>query len=326
MTTETDTTIAVPANNFGVADFLADAGYRVVIGEPSAPEALAEADVIVASIGAAYGERELTASPKLRMVTSPVIGVDTIDQDAATSAGVLVCNCPAPENVTGMAEATVMLTVASLLNLKQKERSLREGGFRPSHRSNLLAGKSIGFVGYGRIAREVEQRLAGWDVTTCAFDPYVDGTMPLEELLATVDVVSIHVSLTAETRSLIDADRIALMKPTAILVNTSRGGVVDEAALAAAIDEGRIRGAALDVFESEPIEMDNPLLACDPDRVILTPHSIGHNLETAPSGRRMLLENIRRSESGRLPDHVINRAVTSTWEARWGAAAPSTER
>lgn len=145
----------------------------------------------------------------------------------------------------------------------------------------------------------------------------------MEHVLTVSDVVSIHVSLTDETRFLINADRLALMKPTSIVVDTSRGGVVDEAALAHAIDTGIVRGAALDVFESEPIDMGNALLQCDPDKVILTPHSIGHNLETQPSGRRIRVENIRRVERGELPLHVINTAVGDEWKRCWSKDGPS---
>src|SRR5207253_2883789 len=109
------------------------------------------------------------------------------------------------------------------LNLKQKERSLREGRFRPQHESHLLHGRTVGLIGYGRIARNVEQRLQGWGVTVQASDPYVPGTVSLDELLRTSDVVSLHVVLTKHTRNMIGVRELALMKPGSILVNTSRG-------------------------------------------------------------------------------------------------------
>src|SRR6266852_2691493 len=129
-----------------------------------------------------------------------------------------------------------MLIVAVLLNLKQKERSLREGHFRPRHSSHLLHGLTIGLVGYGRIARNVEQRLQGWGVHVQAADPYVPGTIGLDDLLRTSDVVSLHVVLTRETRNMIGARELALMKPSAVLVNTSRGGAIVEDALADALN------------------------------------------------------------------------------------------
>jgi D-3-phosphoglycerate dehydrogenase len=149
-----------------------------------------------------------------------------------------------------------------------------------------------------------------------ASDPYVGGTLNLDELLRTSDVVSIHVVLTAETRNMIGERELGLMKQSAILVNTSRGGVIVEAALAQALDSGRLAGAALDVFQQEPINMDNPLLRCDPDRVILTPHAIGHNLETLPTGVQMAYDNIDRALRGELPQSVINPEVIPAWRRR----------
>jgi len=151
----------------------------------------------------------------------------------------------------------------------------------------------------------VEQRLQGWGVTVQASDPYVPGTLSLDDLLRTSDVVSLHVVLTRETRNMIGPRELALMKPSAILVNTSRGGAVVEEALAEAIDAGRLAGAALDVFQQEPIDMSNPLLHCDPDRVILTPHSIGHNLETGPTGVQMAFDNIDRALRGEPPPIAV---------------------
>jgi len=253
---------------------------------------------------------------KLRLVTSPVIGVDTVDIDAANEFGVLVANCPTQENIVGIAEGTIMLMVALQLNLKQKERSLREGRFRPRHSSHLLRDRTIGLIGYGRIAKAVEQRLQGWGVTIQASDPYVPGTISLDDLLKTSDIVSLHVVLTKEARNMIGARELGLMKPTAVLVNASRGGAVVEVALADAINTGRLRGAALDVFQQEPINMDNPLLQCDPDRVILTPHSLGHNDETAAPGVQMAFDNIDRALRGELPESVINQEIIPAWHRR----------
>jgi D-3-phosphoglycerate dehydrogenase len=275
-----------------------------------------DVDVVVASPARPYPAELFAVAPRLRLITSPVIGVDTIDLDAASEFGVLVANCPTAENIIGIAEATIMLIVASLLKLKQKERSLREGHFRPRHASHLLHGRTVGLVGYGRIAHQVEQRLRGWGVKVQAADPYVPGTLSLDGLLRTSDVVSLHVVLTRATRNMIGARELALMQPSAILVNTSRGGAVVEEALAEAIDAGRLAGAALDVFQMEPIDMGNPLFRCDPDRVILTPHSIGHNLESGPTGVQMAFDNIDRALHGELPESVINPDVIPAWRRR----------
>jgi D-3-phosphoglycerate dehydrogenase / 2-oxoglutarate reductase len=301
-------------------DWLRDAGHEIVVTKRWAGGDLrsifGDVDVVVASPARQYPAELFEAAPRLRLITSPVIGVDTIDVDAASEFGVLVANCPTLENITGVAEATVMLIVALLLNLKQKERSLREGHFRPRHASHILYGRTVGLIGYGRIARAVEQRLQGWGVKVQAADPYVPGTLSLDDVLQTSDVVSIHVVLTKETRDMIGSRELALMKPSAVLVNTSRGGAVVEQALADALDAGRIAGAALDVFQHEPIDVDNPLLRCDPDRVILTPHAIGHNLETGPTGVRMAFDNIDRALRGEPPESVINHEIIPAWRQR----------
>lgn len=303
------------------------AGHEVATSPPGRPwdawepddfqRLFADADVVIGAPGRTYPAEVLAAARRLRLISSPVIGVDHIDVDAASEFGVLVANCPTAENIIGVAEATIMLSAALLLQLKQKERSLREGAWRPAHRSHILHGKTFGLVGYGRIARAVEQRLQGWGVAIQASDPYVEGTLPLEELLRTSDVVSLHVVLTAQTRNMIGARELALLKPSAILVNTSRGGAVVEADLAAAIDAGRLAGAALDVFEREPLDMQTqPLLRCDPDRVILTPHAIGHNLETGPSGVLMALDNVERALRGEPPVSVLNPEAIPAWQRR----------
>jgi D-3-phosphoglycerate dehydrogenase len=307
----------------GLEDRLRAAGHEIVVTSQTdrwTPDDLqrifGDVDVVVASPARPYPPELFAAAPRLRLITSPVIGVDTIDVDAASEFGVLVANCPTAENIIGIAEATVMLMVALLLNLKQKERSLREGHFRPRHASHILHRRTVGLIGYGRIARNVEQRLQGWGVHVQASDPYVPGTLGLDELLHTSDVVSLHVVLTKETRNMIGARELALMMPSAILVNTSRGGAIVEQAVADAIDGGRLAGAALDVFQREPIDMDNPLLRCDPDRVILTPHAIGHNLETIPTGVQMAFDNIDRALHGELPESVINQEIIPAWRRR----------
>ena len=150
-----------------------------------------------------------------------------------------------------------------------------------------------------------------------ASDPYVPGTLSLDDLLRTSDVVSLHVVLTKETRNMIGARELALMKPSAMLVNTSRvAAPSSKRTLAEAIDSGHIAAAALDVFQQEPINMDNPLLRCDPDRVILTPHAIGHNLETGPTGVQMAFDNIDRALRGELPESVINPEIIPAWQRR----------
>ena len=312
----------------GLHEKLTAAGFEVeTAGSMESPwsvdqmiAAVKDADAAIVSPGQPFPAEVLRACPKLRMVSSPVVGVDHIDLDAATELGIVVANCPTDEIIIGMAEATVMFMVALLLQLERKQATMRAGNWRPPTTSTLLRKKTVGLIAYGRIARAVEQRLQGWEVTVQAYDPYVPNTVSLETLLTTSDVISIHTPRTKDTPGMIGKRQLEMMKPTAILINTSRGGVIDEAALAEAIDNGVIAGAALDVFVDEPIKMDNPLFKCDPNRVILTPHNIGHNVESGPAGAELAFENVARVLEGELPRNVENREVIPAWQKRFGSA------
>src|SRR4051794_19456199 len=311
----------------GLHEKLAAAGFRVATaGSMEQPwtteqliEVIADADAAIISPGQPVPAEVLRAAPRLRMVSSPVVGVDHIDVDTATELGIVVANCPTDEIIIGMAEVTVMFMVALLLQLERKQATMRAGNWRPPTTSTLLRRKTVGLIAYGRIARAVEQRLQGWEVTIQAYDPYVTGTVSLDTLLSTSDVISIHTPRTKDTPGMIGRRELGMMKPTAILINTSRGGVIDEAALAEAIDNGTIAGAALDVFDQEPIDMANPLFKCDPNRVILTPHNIGHNVESGPAGAELAFENVARVLEGDLPRNVENREVIPAWQKRFGS-------
>ncbi len=329
-------TVAIPPESPAIpalAERLAAAGYRVIAvpardrdrpwSAAELREWFAPADVVVAMPPLSYPRALLEAAPRLRLIVSGVIGVDNIDVAAATGLGIAVANCPAPENVIGVAEATIMVMVALLHELGPRQGALRAGRWRPGVPGRLLRGRQVGLIGYGRIGRAVAERLRGWEAPVRFHDPYVEGSIPLDELLATSDVVSLHVVLTERTRNLIGARELALMKPSAVLINTARGGVVDEAALADAITSGRLAGAAVDVFETEPPAADSPLLTCDPERVILTPHCIGHNQETGPSGVAMAVEAVGRAMRGEPPANLLNPEVLPRWRARLaGLAGP----
>ena len=168
---------------------LTAAGFEVVragsMDEPwSADElsaAVADADAAIISPGQPVPAEVLRAAPRLRMVSSPVVGVDHIDVDVATELGIVVANCPTDEIIIGMAEASVMFMVALLLQLERKQATMRAGNWRPPTTSTLLRRKTVGLIAYGRIARAVEQRLQGWEVTIQAYDPYVQGTVSLDD-------------------------------------------------------------------------------------------------------------------------------------------------
>jgi len=326
-------TVVIPAPfnaTLGLEERLTAAGYTVVVAPPgprdgwSAEEIaqqFAGANIILAAPNQRFGADVLRAAPNLRLIGSPVIGFDHIDLETATELGILVSNCPTEEIIVGMAEATVMLIAALSLELERKQATLRAGGWRGPSQAGLVRGKTVGLVGYGRIGRAVAARLHGWGVTIRVYDPYLPTSIPLDLLLQTSDVVSIHTPRTPETIGLIGARELALMKPTAILVNTARGSIVDEAALAEAINAERIFAAAVDAWDQEPPAMDNPLFACDPQRVILTPHSVGHSLEIGAAGVEMAIRTVTRVLEGELPESVANPEVIARWQARFGGPA-----
>jgi phosphoglycerate dehydrogenase-like enzyme len=306
---------------------LGDAGFAVrqADGPDALSSAIGDADVLLASTFLAVNREQLTAGSRLRGVVSLVIGVDMIDVRACADLGIMVANGAVPENPVGMAEAAVMLIVALLKGLKLKENALRSGGWRPEGgASNLVWRKTVGIVGVGRIGRGVAERLRGWDVNLLGCGPHLTPqTAPpgmrvvgLEELLRASDVVSIHAPLKAETRGLIGAHELAVMKPTAYLVNTARGGVVDEIALAAALQAEQLAGAAIDVWPQEPPPPDHPLFSLPPDRVILTGHCIGHAAEIVPALANAAVENMTRVFHGQLPLYAVNPEVVPDWRKR----------
>jgi phosphoglycerate dehydrogenase-like enzyme len=273
------------------------------------------------------GAEILDSCPDLQAVVKSSIGIETVDVDAATDLGILCCNSPTPENYLGVAEATVGLMVALFKRLKLNESVMRAGGWKEAqHRGSLMVGRTVGIVGVGRIGRNVAKRLAAWDMKLFGYDPYVSQEtvaplgikmVPLEELLRESDAVTLHVVLTKETRNMISLRELKTMKPTAYIINTSRGPAVNEADLTRALNEGIIAGAALDVFATEPTPLTNPLRQVDPSRLIITPHNIGTNPGSLEAGQRMAAESILSILDGRAPQTVVNPQAIDLWRQRF---------
>jgi phosphoglycerate dehydrogenase-like enzyme len=283
--------------------------------------------------------RIMQASQRLRVVAKYSVGVDDVDTDAATELGIMVCHAPTESNCFGVAETTMAFMLSLLKKVAERDADVRAGKWRTkenfayyvgSRASDGFAGQTIGLVGFGRIATRVAQLLAPWRARIIAYDPYVPPAhflthgvqaVDYETLLRTADVISFHVTLTKETRYMFGAREMALVKPNAIVLNTARGKVLDEKALAAAIAEGRIRGAAIDAFEEEPLPMDSPLRRLG-DRVILSPHSASY---TEGGELRQGVEWATRSVvlalKGGVPDNVYNREVIPRWKERFGGAS-----
>ena len=254
---------------------------------------------------------DLAHASRLRLVHKFGAGVNTIDVDAATKRGVAVANMPGA-NAPSVAEGTVLLMLAALRRLPVLDRATREGRGWPSDPQlgetvRDIGGCTVGLVGYGNIAKQVAGIVAAMGAAvlhTSTGDDGLPGWRPLPELLAASDIVSLHLPLTADTDGLLGQSALARMKPSAVLVNTSRGPIVDESVLADALRNGRLAAAGLDVFGVEPVPPDNPLLALD--NVVLTPHVTWYTVDTM---RRYLVEavaNCRRLRDGQPLAHVVN--------------------
>ena len=228
---------------------------------------------------------------KLRAIARAGVGVDNIDVAAATRKGVVVMNTPGGNTVSA-AEHTVALLLALARRIPAADAVMKAGGWdRNKFVGTEVAGKALGVVGLGRIGREVARRAAGLDMKVIVLDPFVTAAKVaelgygiaanLDELLPKVDFLTIHVPLGADTKSLIGARELSLMKKTARVLNVARGGIVDEKALADALAAGTIAGAGVDVFTAEPIVADNPLLKAP--NVVLTPHLGASTLEAQES-------------------------------------------
>jgi phosphoglycerate dehydrogenase-like enzyme len=260
-------------------------------------------------------------------VVKSSIGIETVDVEAATDLGILCCNSPTAENYLGVAEATIGLIVGLFKRLKLNEAFFRNGGWKELHnRGSLMIGRTVGIVGVGRIGQNVAKRLGGWGMNLLGYDPYVKPEavahlgvtmVSLEQLLKESDVVTLHVVLTRETRAMIGMRELKLMKPTAFIVNTSRGPAIKETDLVQAINDKIIAGAALDVFEEEPMPADNSLRQVDPLRLILTPHNIGANPGSGEAGQKMAAESMLAILDGRIPETVVNPLAIPRWKERF---------
>jgi phosphoglycerate dehydrogenase-like enzyme len=262
-----------------------------------------------------YGEEILDALPNLRVVARCGAGYDNIDLTAAHARGLVVTYCPGLFDAS-VAEHAIAVIFALSRKLLTSDRAIRlgewpsAGELAPIRR---LEGMTLGLVGLGRIARRVLDHATALRMRVLAFDPYLaEADIPagvtraasLDHLLRDADVVSLHVPLTDETRHIVGASELAAMKSTAFLINTGRGGLVDGAALASALTRGEIAGAALDVFDPEPIPADHPIRSAP--NTLLTPHSSAYDVGAIAAVRRQAIEDAIAVIEGRPPRHPID--------------------
>jgi len=293
---------------------------------------VADADVVITG-GMPIGEREVSQLPKTRLLLRPYVGYDDIDVEAVNAQGILMANVPDAFSEE-VANHALCLILAMNQQLLVSDKYVRSGEWErrrgrpnwnpPIHR---LSVQTLGLVGFGTIARMVAQRAAPFGYRILAYDPYLSQDVAdaysvrlvdLDELLQESDVVSVHTFLAASTRHLVNAQRLAQMKKTAYLINTARGPIVDEEALAEALRSGQLAGAGLDVTEVEPLVASSPLIQME--NVILTPHMASASVEGAQALKRRVAEIAAAVAMGRLPErHVtVNKGLYDQLAAALG--------
>lgn len=244
---------------------------------PRLPEILADFDALVVRSSTQATAELLKAGQRLKVVGRAGIGVDNVDVAAATELGILVVNAPTA-NLTSATEHTFALLLSLARRVPEADASMKAGEWNRKLTGVELQGKTLGIIGFGRIGQRVADRARGFEMKILAFDPFLDAAaarrlgvelLPLDELLAQADVVTLHVPFTEQTKNLLDRERLGKMKKGALLVNCARGGVVDEGELLAALESGHLGGAALDVFAEEP---PKDLALVRHRKVVATPH------------------------------------------------------
>jgi len=305
-------------------------GHAVVVYEDpaafqQAAAHLTPADVVLAAPPFPCSRALMAAAPRLRGIVSPITGVDGFDVAAATELGILIANGQTSENTDSMAEATILLVLAVLYDLHGTEAVLRQHLPRPAHmQARMLREKTVGLIGFGHIARAVAVRLAGWHVTIQAYTRRVRDDAPghvhfvaLEDLLRTSDVVCVLATLNSDSRGLLNAERLRLLKRHAVLVNTARGAIIDETALSEIARQRPDLRFALDIFTTEPLPPQSPLR--EMPHAILTPHMLGHTQESYAAQPVTAVENVQRILAGQVPRYVCNPDVIPRWQARWAS-------
>lgn len=283
MTTQFKVLVSDAMSDNGLAALRAASNITVDIRTNLTPqqliEAIADYDALLVRSSTQVTAEVLKAGKKLRVVGRAGVGVDNIDVETATQCGVIVVNAPTG-NTVAAAEHTVALMLSMARQIPQADAHVRAGLWKRNQFMGVeIAGKTLGSVGLGRVAQEVVRRAQGLGMHVIGYDPYVTADYAaqrgvkladLETLFAESDFITVHVPLTAQTRNLIDREQMAKMKKGVRLLNVARGGIINEAALLEAIEAGKVAGAALDVFEPEPLPADSPLRKSD--KIVLTPH------------------------------------------------------
>jgi len=300
---------------------LSDAGLTIRLAPKTGPRSSTEmCDLVGDSVGVIastdpFSAEVLSSCRHLKIIARTGVGIDSIDLPAATAAGILVATTRGANEET-VADHALALMLSLIRGLPRLDRSIREHRWERTgiHTPRDLCGATVGLVGSGRIGLAVIRRLRAFGSTVLVSDPGLDKApdgaelADLDDLLTRSDVVSVHAPLTESTRGLIGTRQLALMRSTAVLINTSRGHIIDEEALAVAINNKRLAGAALDVFADEPPFRSNLL---ELPEVILTPHVAGLSVRAVAEMTRRATTSVLDALRGRVPDDAINPEAVS---------------
>ncbi len=274
---------------------------------------LSDAEALVLRTNIKITREVLAQASKLKLISRTGVGVDNVDVAAATERGIRVCHTPGI-NTNSVAELAVGLIVASAKQMLRMDQNVRKGNWnsRNDYQTADLKGKTLGLVGLGRIGLQVARKcMAAFEMNVIAYDPFITSSPKdiemgsLEEICLRSDFISVHVPYSRETHHLIGSSLLDTVKKQAYIINTSRGSIVDEAALATALKDGRIAGAGLDVFEREPPARDNPLFHFD--TVICSPHSAALSRECVRNVAVLAAQQVVDYFEGREPPFIFNR-------------------
>ncbi|MFC4060746.1 phosphoglycerate dehydrogenase [Planomonospora corallina] len=306
--------VAEELSEAGLAVLGADFEVRHTDGADRAQflPALADVDALIVRSATQVDAEAIAHAPKLRVVARAGVGLDNVDVEAATKAGVMVVNAPT-SNITSAAEHTVALILASARNVAQAHAALKGGEWKRSKYTGVeLDEKVVAILGLGKIGQLVAQRLQPFGVELIAYDPYLPPAraaqmgvrlVSLEEALREADFITVHLPKSKETIGLIGDKELRIVKPTARLINVARGGIIDENALYAAIKEGRVAGAGIDVFPKEPVT-DSPLFELD--QVVVTPHLGASTHEAQEKAGTQVARSVKLALAGEFVPDAVN--------------------
>ncbi len=318
--------VLITPRTFGKTDpipvaLLRKAGYEPVFNPFERPltqdeiiPLIRETDGIIVGLDQ-IGEEALSHAPRLRVISKYGAGVNNIDLKAATERGIIVTNTPGV-NSSAVAELTVGLMLDVARHISDSDRKMRQGQWG-RHLGFELKEKVLGIIGTGQIGKQLASKVRGFDMLIIAHDIEPDyawatrmgvSYVTFSELISEADIISLHLPLTEDTYRMIGRDELARFKPTAVLINTSRGEMVDEQALCTALKENRLLGAGLDVYEDEPLK-DSLLTTFD--NVVLTSHIGAHTEEAVRDMGRTAVLNLMKVLNGEIPEHIVNYEVNN---------------